>query len=73
MGDWTIVVKGIGAHHNSNYPKDANRMTAKFVKDLKEAGHNVQYASFTHGSNDNISDPDQYIENRNKYENPEKK
>ena len=67
MGDWAIFVKGIGIHHNRKMEKDANRMAAKFVKELREAGHNVQFASFTHSGNDNIADQD-YLEKRDQYE-----
>ena len=67
MGDWAIFVKGVGAHHNKNYPKDANRIAAKFVEELREAGHNVQFASFTHSGNDNIADTE-YLTKRDQYE-----
>lgn len=67
MGDWAIFVKGIGAHHNRKYPKDANRLAAEFVKKLRDEGHNVQFASFTHSGNDNIADPE-YLAKRDQYE-----
>ena len=50
MGDWTITVHGTGAHHNQDYPNDADRMSEDFVRRLKEAGHTVHHASFTHGA-----------------------
>lgn len=49
MGDWAIVVHGTGAHHNKDFPKDADRMTQKFVDDLIGAGHEVRLATFTSG------------------------
>lgn len=50
MGNFNINIQGIGPHHNANSEFDANRMAAKFVKELKNAGHEVQVASFTYGS-----------------------
>lgn len=49
MGDWAVVVHGTGAHHNSDYPKDADRMAQRFVDDLIAAGHTVRLATFTSG------------------------
>lgn len=50
MGNWNITIQGVGAHHNKDYSKDANLMYEKFVKELREAGHYVHHASFTHGA-----------------------
>ena len=49
MGDWAIVVEGTGAHHNKDFPQDADRMTQKFVDALISAGHEVRLATFTSG------------------------
>lgn len=49
MGDWAIVVEGTGAHHNKDFPKDADRMSQTFVDDLIRAGHTVRVATFTAG------------------------
>jgi hypothetical protein len=49
MGDWAIVVHGTGAHHNKDYPIDADRMAQEFVDKLIAAGHQVQLATFTSG------------------------
>lgn len=49
MGDWNITIRGTGSHHNSDYPKDANRMARRFVEELSRAGHTVREASITHG------------------------
>lgn len=54
MGNWTITIHGVGSHHNPEVPTDANRMTAKFVDELKAAGHNVEGASFTHGGREDL-------------------
>lgn len=44
MGAWIITIKGHGLSHNLESPKDADRMTARFVDELKKAGHTVEYA-----------------------------
>jgi hypothetical protein len=49
MGDWAIVIQGTGAHHNKEFPKDADRMSQRFVDELVEAGHEVRLATFTSG------------------------
>lgn len=54
MGNWNITIEGVGAHHNKDYPKDANLMAAEFAKALRDAGHTVYHASFTHGGAENI-------------------
>jgi hypothetical protein len=54
MGYWNITVNGIGAHHNQDYEKDANKMFAKFIADMKAAGHQISVATFTYGSRDTI-------------------
>jgi hypothetical protein len=54
MGNWSIVIHGTGSHNNTNNPEDANRMTAKFVDDLKAKGHSVQSALFTTGGTEDL-------------------
>ena len=49
MGDWAIVVHGTGAHHNQDYPNDADRLAQRFVDDLIRVGHQVHLATFTAG------------------------
>lgn len=49
MGDWAIVIQGTGAHHNKDFPQDADRMTQRFVDDLVRAGHDIVSATFTNG------------------------
>lgn len=56
MGNWNISIHGVGAHHNRGFPKDANRMAARFVEELKAAGHSVTAATITHGGEDNVLD-----------------
>ena len=48
MGNWNISVRGIGPHHN-NQPFDADKMAARFVRDLLLAGHGICGADITHG------------------------
>lgn len=55
MGNWNITIRGVGAHHNKDYPADANVMTAAFVKALREAGHTVIAASFTYGCEEDLT------------------
>lgn len=56
MGQWNITITGVGAHHNDDYPQDANRMARRFVEELRNAGHTVEHASFTHGGRDEYPD-----------------
>ena len=67
MGNWNITVRGIGVHHNKKLPNDANKMAAKFVQDLKAAGHTVMSASITYGGEDDIAS-DTYLADREKLE-----
>lgn len=55
MGNWHISIQGLGQHHNSGDPKDANEMTKKFVKELEDAGHRLSYVTFTHGGVEDFS------------------
>ena len=54
MGNWNISIEGVGSHHNQGYENDANKLAAKFVQELKIAGHNISKATFTHGGCDNL-------------------
>lgn len=49
MGNWNINIQGIGQHHNSENPLDADLLATKFVAQLKDAGHTVEVANFTSG------------------------
>lgn len=64
MGNWNITVRGVGSHHNKQNKADANRMAAKFVEDLKGAGHTVTSATITHGGEDDVSNPERYLADR---------
>lgn len=55
MGNWHISVEGVGAHHNAEYPNDANRLAQKFVEELRAAGHQVNKATFTYGASDDLA------------------
>jgi len=50
MGNWNISIRGVGAHHNENNPKDVDRIARRFVRELREAGHSILDAEITHGS-----------------------
>lgn len=54
MGNWNINIQGVGSHHNTDNPTDANKMAHRFVHDLIAAGHCVQGATFTHGGAEDI-------------------
>ena len=54
MGMWHISIQGTGAHHNTDYPKDANKMASEFVEALKAAGHQIRSATFTHGGREDL-------------------
>ena len=62
MGNWNITIQGTGMHHNQQktetgeefHERDANRMAAEFVQRLKDAGHHIDSATFTHGARDDI-------------------
>lgn len=56
MGNWNINIQGIGCHHNGQNPTDADLMAADFVTKLREAGHLVEGAIFTHGAKEDIID-----------------
>lgn len=62
MGNWHISVRGVGAHHNENYPQDANRMAAEFVEALRAAGHSVMAADFTYGAAENLNTNEMFVE-----------
>jgi hypothetical protein len=62
MGNWAIVIRGVGCHHNVDLDADANKMAAEFVKQLKKAGHTVSHASFTYGGEDDLTPATAYLE-----------
>lgn len=57
MGNWNISIEGVGAHHNTDYPKDANKMAESFAVALKDAGHKVTKATFTFGGAQDLAEP----------------
>jgi hypothetical protein len=60
MGQWVISIHGTGSHHNRKYPKDADRMAAAIVKQLREAGHTITSATITYGGEQDVTDADGY-------------
>ena len=68
MGSWSITVRGVGSHHNTGNPHDANRMAAHFVRALRDAGHQVTGATFTFGAEDEITKAERYLDGRNAIE-----
>lgn len=72
MGNWNISIQGTGCHHNRKLKSDANRLAAQFVQTLRDMGHQVTSATFTHGAVDYI-DGQAYINTRNEIEGGEPK
>lgn len=60
MGNYNINIQGIGSHHNENLRQDAQRMAARFVEQLKAAGHKIEHAEFTSGGKEDLTKPDGY-------------
>ncbi len=56
MGNYHISIEGQGAHHNGK-EYDADEMARDLVKRLKEKGHSIFKASFTHGACDSLEAP----------------
>lgn len=54
MGNWHISVRGVGMHHNSGNPADADVLARALVAALKAAGHQVLGAAFTYGAEENL-------------------
>lgn len=54
MGQWNMTIRGTGAHHNTDFPKDADRMLTRFVRELREAGHSIAGATITHGGEQDV-------------------
>ena len=50
MGNWTFVVNGVGAHHNTDNPTDADRLFAGFIDKLRAAGCQVSTAVMITGN-----------------------
>ncbi|HVI40395.1 MAG TPA: hypothetical protein VM577_07020 [Anaerovoracaceae bacterium] len=57
MGCWNITIRGIGAHHNPDYPADADKMAKEFVRQLKSKGHTITSASITYGGDERLDEP----------------
>lgn len=68
MGNWTITIRGVGAHHNERNPNDPNRMAASFVQQLVDAGHTVRSAHFAHSGEDDLGAGAKYNETRDDIE-----
>ena len=62
MGDWVIVVRGTGAHHNSDNSGDADRMADRFVRELQHLGHTIHAASFTYGAGVKLGEGDRGVD-----------
>ncbi len=58
MGNWNINIQGIGCHHNEGSKIDAQYLAARFVEELRAAGHTIENAEFTSGSKLDIANPE---------------
>lgn len=54
MGNWNITIQGSGAHHNTDFPQDADRLAANFVNRLLAAGQTIESATFTSGTKEDL-------------------
>ena len=53
MGDWHIIIKGHGQHHNHAVPsryRDVDLLIRKFVQELRDKGHRVDEAHLLVGT-----------------------
>lgn len=60
MGNWTLTVRGIGSHHNSNSPADADVIAEHVVKQFKDKGHHSVEAFLTYGGGQIIGKPPEH-------------
>lgn len=56
MGDWVVVIRGTGAHHNGK-DYDADKMTQDFVHELKRQGHLKVEGTFNFGGCHELDKP----------------
>lgn len=55
MGNWTIIIQGLGCHHNNNAQIDANIVAAGLTQELLGIGQTISRAEFIVGANtDNL-------------------
>ena len=53
MGNWHVSIEGQGSPDN---PTDANLLAHEFVERLRQAGHVVTRATFTHGGAEQLAE-----------------
>ncbi len=58
MGNWTVVISGVGAHHNDK-ESDADKIARAVVKTLKENGHDIKLSTFTYGAMSELVPPEE--------------
>lgn len=56
MGNVSMTIHAVGSHHNHDNPRDLNKMFARFVDELKAAGHNITHAHLHHGAAEDMLD-----------------
>ncbi len=63
MGNWAIIIRGTGAHHNQGKDgkysdTDAQVLAEQCVRDLLAAGQRIETAAFHHSAQDLLGRPD---------------
>lgn len=54
MGNWTLVIHGVGIHHN-NKPDDIDKIAPGLVNDLRLCGQYITGATLTYGGAMDVS------------------
>jgi hypothetical protein len=54
LGNVTFKLDAVGAHHSHGNPHDLNKMFARFVDEVKAAGHTVTAATMHHGGMEDL-------------------
>lgn len=57
MGNWSVVITGVGPHHN-NKPIDVEKIVEKAVQELKDNGHYLEYVSVVAGGKADVKLPE---------------
>lgn len=56
MGNYSILIEGIGSHQNGAATTDADLLVNQFIETLRGAGHTIEHASFrSHGRRETLT------------------
>lgn len=72
MGDWTITIHGMGAHHNGK-ECDADYLAQELVHELRRQGQQIKDAKFTFGGCKELAVKSSYPEKQELRGNPDLK